>query len=56
MKFLKNLFSSSAKSAGGPAGRYRSDTARYRGFYDADLAESVRRRYARDIELFGYEF
>jgi hypothetical protein len=33
-----------------------SDTARYRGFYDADLAESVRRRYARDIELFGYAF
>lgn len=28
----------------------------YRGFYDADMRRKVAARYARDIDLYGYEF
>ncbi|MGD9299408.1 MAG: sulfotransferase, partial [Thiohalocapsa sp.] len=28
----------------------------YRSYYDADTAELVARRFARDIELLGYAF
>jgi hypothetical protein len=28
----------------------------YRSYYDRDTAQLVRRRFAREIERFGYEF
>ena len=28
----------------------------YRDYYDQPLIDGVARRYARDLELFGYEF
>jgi chondroitin 4-sulfotransferase 11 len=34
----------------------RSQDADYRSYYDTALRDAVARRYARDIELFGYEF
>ena len=34
----------------------RSQDADYRSYYDASMRDAVASRYARDIELFGYEF
>jgi len=33
-----------------------SSRAGYRQYYDASLKEGVAKLYARDLELFGYEF
>ncbi|MAE65691.1 MAG: hypothetical protein CMJ18_15590 [Phycisphaeraceae bacterium] len=34
----------------------RPDESGYSGFYDSETREIIRRRYAKDIELFDYEF